>query len=231
MAIYEQWKQTYPRDSVPWDNLALGYEATDSRKSLWPMPAKRMRLNPKDRFAYANVADAYENLGRFDEARTVIEQATAQGLGSPSDAFSLYTMAFSRGDEAGMRHAMDLGKGPSIEPVMFLLEGMGQCSLGKIQSARQTFAQGVSSAQASGLKEFAAGIRTLESSCLAEVGNPALARQVALQALASSDDRDTRVAAADALARAGDTSRSQKLIAELAGNFLLTPCKTRSGCR
>ena len=25
LAIYEQWKQTYPRDSVPWDNLALGY--------------------------------------------------------------------------------------------------------------------------------------------------------------------------------------------------------------
>jgi tetratricopeptide (TPR) repeat protein len=26
IAIYEQWKQTYPRDTVPWDNLALGYE-------------------------------------------------------------------------------------------------------------------------------------------------------------------------------------------------------------
>ena len=26
LAIYEQWKQTYPRDSVPWDNLALGYQ-------------------------------------------------------------------------------------------------------------------------------------------------------------------------------------------------------------
>ena len=25
IAIYEQWKQTYPRDTVPWDNLALGY--------------------------------------------------------------------------------------------------------------------------------------------------------------------------------------------------------------
>ena len=35
LAIYEQWKQTYPRDSVPWDNLALGYESTGQpEKSL-----------------------------------------------------------------------------------------------------------------------------------------------------------------------------------------------------
>jgi predicted Zn-dependent protease len=40
-----------------------------------------------------------------------------------------------------------------------------------------------------------------------------------LQAVAFSDDRDTRAAAADALARAGDTSRSQKLIEELAREF------------
>ena len=26
--IYEQWKQTYPRDTVPWDNLALAYSST-----------------------------------------------------------------------------------------------------------------------------------------------------------------------------------------------------------
>jgi len=219
LAIYEQWKQTYPRDSVPWDNLALGYEATGQPEKSLANASEAMRLNPKDRFANANLADAYQALGRFDEAHTVIEQATAQGLGSPSDAFSLYTMAFSRGDEAGMRHAVDLAKGPSVEPIMLLIEGMGRCTLGKIQSARQSFAQGVSSAQNAGLKELSAGIRLLDSTCLAETGNPALARQVALQALASSDDRDTRAGAADALARAGDTIRSQKLIADLAREF------------
>src|SRR5439155_23789988 len=91
--------------------------------------------------------------------------------------------------------------------------------LGRIQSARQSFAQGVSLAQNSGLKELASGIRLLDASCLAEVGNQALSRQVALQALAFSSDRDTRAAAVDALARAGDTSRSQKLIEELAREF------------
>jgi serine/threonine protein kinase/tetratricopeptide (TPR) repeat protein len=219
LAIYEQWKQTYPRDSVPWDNLALGYQSTGHPEKSLSNASEAMRLNPKDRFANANLADAYHSLGRYDEAKAVIEQATAQGLESPTGAFSLYTMAFIRGDNAAMQRAVELAKGPSVEPIMFIIVGQGRCALGKIQSARQSFAQGVSSAQKSGLKELAAGIRLVDASCLAEIGHQALAREVALQALASSNDRDTRTQAADTLARAGDTSRSQKLIEDLAREF------------
>jgi serine/threonine protein kinase/tetratricopeptide (TPR) repeat protein len=219
LAIYEQWKQTYPRDSVPWDNLALGYEFTGQPEKSLANASEAMRLNPKDRFANSNLADAYQSLGRYDEAKAIIEQAKAQGMGSPSDAFSLYTMAFIRGDNAGMQRAVEMAKGPPVEQIMLLIVGQGRCSLGKIQSARQTFAQAVSSSEKAGLKELAAGIRLIDASCLAEAGNQTLARQVALQALSSSDDRDTRTQAADTLARAGDTIRSQKLIEQLAKEF------------
>ncbi len=219
LAIYEQWKQTYPRDSVPWDNLALGYASTGQPEKSVANASEVLRLNPKDRFALANLANAYAALGRYDEAKTVIEQGAAQGLGSPTDAFTLYALAFVRGDVAGMQRAMELGKGPSVEPIMYLIEGLGRCALGKVQSARQSFARGISSAQNSGLKELSAGIRLLDATCLTEVGNPAPGRQVALQALALSDDRDTRREAAHVLARAGDANRSQKLIEDLAREF------------
>ena len=62
-------------------------------------------------------------------------------------------------------------------------------------------------------------MRVFDAACLAEVGSQTLARQVALQALAASDDRDTAYAAADTLARAGDAVRSQKLIEQLAKEF------------
>ena len=194
LAIYEQWKQTYPRDSVPWDNLALGYESTGQPEKSLANASEAFRLNPKDKFANSNLADAYQSLGRYDEAKAIIEQAKAQGFGTPTDAFSLYTMAFVRGDNAGMQRAVEVAKGPPVEQIMFLIVGQGRCALGKIQNARQSFAQGVSSAEKAGLKELAAGIRLIDASCLAEVGNQTLARQVALQALASSDDRDTRTA-------------------------------------
>ena len=61
MAIYEQWKQTYPRDTVPWDNLALGYETTGQPEKALANASEAMRLDPKDRFAYANLADAYQS--------------------------------------------------------------------------------------------------------------------------------------------------------------------------
>jgi eukaryotic-like serine/threonine-protein kinase len=219
LAIYEQWKQTYPRDTVPWDNLALGYFSTGQQEKSLANASEAFRLSPKDKFANANLSDAYLTLGRYDEARAVIEKATAQGLGTPTDAFSLYTMAFMRDDKAGMQRAVELGKGPSVEPIMLIIEGMGQCALGKIQTARQTFAQGITSAQKAGLKELASAIRLNDASCLAEIGNQALARQVVSQALASSNDRDTRSGAADTLARAGDTKGSQKLIEQLAKEF------------
>jgi eukaryotic-like serine/threonine-protein kinase len=218
-AIYEQWKQTYPRDTVPWDNLALLYESTGQPEKSLANASEALRLGPNDRFAYANVADAYTALGRYDEAITVMAQATARGLGSPTDNFSLYTMAFDRGDKAGMQRAVELAKGPMVEPIMLFLVAQGQCALGKIRSARQSFAQAASSAQNSGLKELSGGIRLLDAACLAETGNQSLARQVASQALASSDDRDTRVQAAWIFARAGDASQSQKLIEQLAREF------------
>ncbi|HEX3352761.1 MAG TPA: protein kinase [Terriglobales bacterium] len=219
IAVYEQWKQTYPRDSVPWDNLALEYESTGQPEKSLVNASEAMRLGPKDKFAYANLADAYAALGRYDEAKTVTEQATAQGLGSPTDAFSLYSMAFDRGDKAGMQRAVEMAKGPLAEPIIQLIVAQGQCASGKIKSARQTFAQGASLAQNSGLKELAVGMRLFDASCLTETGNPTLGRQVASQALAASDDRDTRTQAAYILARAGDTSRSQKLIDQQAKEF------------
>jgi len=219
VAMYEQWKQTYPRETVPWDNLALLYRIAGQPEKALANASEAMRLDPKDIFSFSNLSDAYQSLGRYDEATAILAQATAQGLGSPSDAFSIYTMAFARGDKAGMQRALDLAKGPSVEPIMLMIEGMGQCSLGKIQSARQSFAQGIVLAQKSGLKELAAGLRQTDSSCLAEVGYTALARQAALEALAGSNDRDARVAGAYGLARVGDASGSQKLIDGLAKEF------------
>jgi serine/threonine protein kinase/tetratricopeptide (TPR) repeat protein len=218
-AIYEQWKQTYPRDSVPWDNLALLYESTGQPEKSLLNASEAMRLNPKDNFAYSNLGDAYESLGRYDEAKAIIDRAAAQGLGAPSDAFSLYSMAFDRGDKAGMQHAFDSAKGPSVQPIMLFIVAQGQCAQGKIQTANETFAQSVRSAQTADLKELSATILLLDSLCQAETGNEALARQKVAQALSVSGDRDARGLAANALARAGDAGGSQKLIEALAKEF------------
>ena len=216
IAIYEQWKQTYPRDSVPWDNLAILYSGTGQHEKALANASEAMRLDPKDRFAYQNLTGAYEHLGRYDEARAILEQSSAQKLSTHSDSGDRFALAFQRGDEAGMQSAVEAAKGSSFEPVMFLLKGNSQCAVGKIQDARQSYSQGATVAQNAGMKELSATVKVLDGVCESETGNAPAARQRATEALALADDHDTRMGAAFLFSRAGDAARSQKLIEELA---------------
>ena len=106
------------------------------------MLSEAMRLNPNDSFANANLADAYRTLGRNDEARSChSSKPLPRGwvpLPMPFRSILWRSLVAIR-PECSAR--MDSGKGPSVEPIMLLLEGMGRCALGKVQSARQTFAQ------------------------------------------------------------------------------------------
>ena len=70
-AIYEQWKQTYPRETVPWDNLALLYRTSGQPEKALANASEAMRLDSKDKFSFANLADAYQALGRYDEAKAI----------------------------------------------------------------------------------------------------------------------------------------------------------------
>ncbi len=75
--IYEQWKQTYPHDSIPVDNLALAYAGLAQPQKALDNAALALRVDPKDYYAYQNLAAAYLALDRYDEAQSVIDQAAA----------------------------------------------------------------------------------------------------------------------------------------------------------
>src|SRR4030088_306430 len=69
--IYEQWKQTYPRDCIPLDNPALAFEGLGQQEKAVANASEAIRLDPKDRYAYQNLAGGYQFLGRYDEAKAV----------------------------------------------------------------------------------------------------------------------------------------------------------------
>jgi serine/threonine protein kinase/tetratricopeptide (TPR) repeat protein len=216
---YEQWKKTYPRDSVPWDNLSELYESIGQLDKALANASEAARLDPKDAFAYQNVAEAYERLNRYDEAKTVVEKAIARGLNVDTSRLTLYEIAFIQRDESGMERQIEGLRGKPYEAIVLLLKGRGECALGRLQNARQTFTQAVNIAQSHGMKEFAGVLRTFGAACDAELGNPAAARQEVSNALTASNDRATRNLAAGVLARTGDISRAQKLVEELAEEF------------
>ncbi|HKM85958.1 MAG TPA: protein kinase [Terriglobales bacterium] len=210
--IYQQWVQTYPRDTTPRDNLALRYQSIGQQEKSLAISTESLRMQPNDGYAVQNSADAYERLNRFDEARAVAEKANSHPW---SVNFTLYELAFIRSDEAAQRHGLELVAGRPEEPILIWMHGRGEYALGKLQSARAIYDQSVSASRRLGYKEFAGVILADQATSEAELGNLPEARQKISDALAASQDRGTRSIVAEALGLTGDSARSQKIAEEL----------------
>ena len=219
--IYEQWIQAYPRDTVPLNNLSLLQSAIGQYEKAMADAAEARRLDPKDRYAYQNLASAYQYLNRYDEAKAVADEAMAQKVAPWSIHITQYGIAFLRGDETAIRHELEQAAGKPEEPILLLMEAQGDCATGKIRKAREDFARATKSAQARDYKEFAAGIPGTQAACEAEVGLMSEARQSMRAALAVANDRDSRSFAAYVSARIGDTATAEKMAGDLAKEWPL----------
>jgi eukaryotic-like serine/threonine-protein kinase len=217
--IYEQWKRTYPRETLPWDNLALRYEGTAQFDKSLENASESMRLDPKDSYAYQNLADAYISLGRFDEAKAVTDQAAAQKISPRATRFDRYMLAFVRGDDAAMKGILNETKGTSDEAFILFFHGRGQLAIGKIQAGRSTLDQAVETARQHGMQEFAGIVRSVQAAYETELGYVAEPRAEVNQALSLAPTKDTKSITAQPLAELGDTTRAQGFIDELSRQF------------
>ena len=216
--IYQQWAQTYPRDTAPRDNLALRYAAIGQYQKALASSSESMRIDPKDAYAYQNVANAYERLNRFDEAKAIAEQAVAQDMGRPPHS-TLFELAFIRGDDAAQQHELEWAAGKAGEPFMLWFHARAECARGRLQPARAAYAQSETSSQRLGYTEFSGIILGDQAGCEAGLGNLPEARQKISDALSVSGDRDTRAFVMRALALTGDTARSKKIAEDLVREY------------
>jgi serine/threonine protein kinase/tetratricopeptide (TPR) repeat protein len=214
--VYESWKETYPRDCTPRDNLSNRYTEFGQFEKALSNANESLRLNPKDVFAYQNAEGAYEKLARYDEAKAIADQAIAQHADSFGIHEVLYEIAFIRGDAAGMQHEVAWATGKQMDLYMLFAQGGADYAMGRVHKGRETVARAIARAQQAGLKAVAADARAGMSVGEAALGYLQEARDGATEALAASPTRNTRTAAAVTLALTGDTNRAQKLIDGLA---------------
>ena len=146
------------------------------------------------------------------------EKGVAENMGR-SLHFTLFDLAFIRGDEAAEAHEVEWAAGKPDEPIMLMFRAQAECSRGRLQPARAAYAQSESAAQRIGYKEFSGIVLALQAGCEVELGNFTEARQKISDALARSEDRDTRRIAMVALAQTGDAARSQKIAGDLARQY------------
>jgi serine/threonine protein kinase/tetratricopeptide (TPR) repeat protein len=215
LAVYAEWRQTYPRDTAPYDNAALASTALGQHEKALELASEAHRIDPQDRFAYDNMAAAYESLNRFEEARSIAEEASARKLDGSGTRFVLVDLAYIRGDHAVPEQQLEAVKGTSMEPFLMFFNAAWQGALGKVSVSREQWKQTRQKYISLGAKEFAAGLMALEAYDDALLGYRDEARQKASQAIELSPDPDTRSEAAFALATAGDVQKSSTLIAGL----------------
>jgi tetratricopeptide (TPR) repeat protein/predicted Ser/Thr protein kinase len=213
LPVYEQWRQTYPRDTTPLDNLALGYINIGQPDKALAMAVESLRIDPKDAYAYTWLGAGYFMLNRPAEARATAEEAIAKKLDSGGTHLILLALAFQRGDQAGMQQEVAAVSGTEKEPVLLSALAEADMALGKIKLAHADYQQAEASANRIGLKENAANMKASEAVRNANYGNCSAAKTEASSSLADVPEGYNREPVALALTRCGDLAGAQKLMA------------------
>lgn len=217
--IYEQWKSIYPRDSVPWDNLALRYEGLGQFDKAIENASQALRLDPKDSYATQNLADTYINLNRFDEAQAVIDQAATNKLDPRSTRFGRFRLAAFHHDTAAQQRIIADVAGKLDESFFLFFAGRAQLSQGHIKEGHATTDKAIQVCREHQQEELAAIVRGVEASDEVELGYVAEPRQHVDEAIKLALNKDTKSIVALPLARLGDVARAQKFNDELAAQF------------
>jgi eukaryotic-like serine/threonine-protein kinase len=216
---YQLWKQTYPRDWTPWNNLALKYSEIGMYDKALPEGLEAMRLNPDHSFPYINTAFPYQALNRFEEAKTVAKKRLAMAPDFPVLHNLLYQIAFVQGDSAAMQEHVLWSAGKPSEYGMDRLQAEGAAHVGKLEKARQFYQRSIELAQHQHLVEPAGLTAALEALTEAQFGNVVRARERAREALGMVHSADSYGIAGQALAFSGDFRQAQAAADELNRRF------------
>jgi len=80
IAAWELYRQTYPRDANPWDNLCNIYLFLGQFEKALSYCQEDVRLDPSSAVGWSNLSQKYRALKRFDEAKAAVQSATQRNL-------------------------------------------------------------------------------------------------------------------------------------------------------
>jgi tetratricopeptide (TPR) repeat protein len=213
----ELYKQTYPRDATPYNNLSVVYNQMGQYENALDNARKAVQLDPDSASGYSNVGFAYAGLNRLDEAKATFNQALQHKAGAAVARTSLAIIAWLQGDKDGAERELDAMKNdPQGEfQVSGLRSAMAE-SDGLIKEGRSFGQKQREAAERIGFKEAAANEYSQEAFTEASFLNKARALDDVTQALKLSQSPNVVLNCAITLAMVGDNARAAKLANETA---------------
>jgi tetratricopeptide (TPR) repeat protein len=218
--VYELWRQSYPRDWIPYGNLGDNYMKLGQWQKALKETQDSLRVEPNVALSKSNLAWMQLALNRTDEARATIEQALAHNMDTYFLRLVLYQTAFLRGERETMQEQLAWAAGrPREEDWLLSAQSDTEAYFGRLAKARAFSQRAIDSAIHADAKETAALWQVNAALRAAEFGNVDSARHDAVAALALVPGRDIRSVAALSLARASDAAGAKRLADSLNRDF------------
>jgi DNA-binding winged helix-turn-helix (wHTH) protein/tetratricopeptide (TPR) repeat protein len=213
---YKLWQQSYPKDVSAY--LDFGFLSTKLGNLEDALEAMReaMRLRPDSWIAYIDLASAYVNLNRLEEAEEVYKAADEHNIANDSFRSMRFFLGFLRGDKTQMkRWSQDEAGRPSTDEGVLSEEVDIAAWYGRFRDARKLTEQAMNAAERNGSQESAAVYRIQAALREAAGGNLSQARSDVGAARALGRSADINAMAAIALAMAGEAETAETLADEL----------------
>jgi tetratricopeptide (TPR) repeat protein len=177
-----------------------------------------VRLRPDGIIAYGNLIQDYALLNQLGEAKAAYQEAIKRKPDSGDLHAYMYVVAFLERD---MREMERQANWPGAADVLLSYQSDTEAFFGHLKKAREFSERAVQSATLNNLKETAAEWQMHEALREAEFGNSARAQEQSASALTMASTRDVQLLAALAFARAGDSTRAQRLADKVHKQFPL----------
>ena len=220
----ELWLQTYPRGDPNPRGLLGGISTHGTGRFERAIEASQeiIAAEPDGHIGYGNLASSLFFLGRFPEARSVLQQAHERKLEPFSDLVMRYNIALLTGDNDQMDRVVTGAKGKhGAEHRVAHAEALALARSGRLSAARLFSSRAVDLVlqEPEGAHEEAATYQAARAVWEALCGNAAEGQSAANAALDLSKGRDVQYAAGLALALSGHSSRSEALAGDLEKRF------------
>jgi tetratricopeptide (TPR) repeat protein len=219
----ELWAQTYPRDSIPHNNLAVRYSSIGQYEKAAEEAREAILLNPATAFNYSNLAGNYLLLGRVEEAKATIEKAFSLKLDGSTFHTELYRIALYERNVPGAQKEEEWARGKPEEGQILFFQASQAASLGQFRQSRQLAVRSAEIAQRFNQQQLAVNALTSQAASEAYAGNLTQARESVVAALRVAPASDLTPGAAPGaalvLALAGDARQAQAIIDDLQSRF------------
>jgi tetratricopeptide (TPR) repeat protein len=214
---YELFKQTYPRNSTPYTNLAGIYNNLGDFQKAVDEGLEAIRLSPDTWNAYANVGSAYVGLDRMDDAKAILQQAINRKIGGAGLHTALAYVAILQGDKATLgREEALVRQSPFWAAQLDVLYADMAGAQGRLNKMRELIGGAVEQARRLNLSEIAAQLLLDQGQCEALAGLRSQAAEDATAALKASASPLVKLSVGGVLALAGQDAKATSLAEEVA---------------